>query len=74
MSIVKGSDRIIYSPESDPGWQFILLLEKAGLASDIKTPDNLPERKALRRLNNDGTGWPICKFRKRLWQRWFRPA
>lgn len=70
-----GSAKIGLLPgQPDPGWWLILLLQKMGLASDIKTPDNLPERNALRRLNNDGTGWSICKFRQRLWRRVFKTA
>ncbi len=68
-----GSARIgLLSGQPDPGWWFIVLLERIGLAWNIKTPECLPERQALLRLPNEGTGWTICKVRKRIWRRIFR--
>ncbi|MFX6040262.1 hypothetical protein ABTE96_20050, partial [Acinetobacter baumannii] len=34
----------------DPGWWLIRTLEMTGLAWNVRTPDNLPERPGLRRL------------------------
>jgi stearoyl-CoA desaturase (delta-9 desaturase) len=36
--------------EPDLGWLLIRLLEAAGLATNVNTPDNLPERAGLRRV------------------------
>jgi stearoyl-CoA desaturase (delta-9 desaturase) len=36
--------------EPDLGWLLIRMLEAAGLATDVNTPDNLPERHGLRRV------------------------
>jgi stearoyl-CoA desaturase (delta-9 desaturase) len=70
-----GSAKIGLLPgQPDPGWWFILLLERLGLASDIKTPANMPARKELVRLLNNGTGWKICEVRKMLWRRIFSAA
>lgn len=44
-----GSARIgVYPGQWDPGFAFIRLLERLGLAWDIRTPDTLPPRPALR--------------------------
>lgn len=43
-----GSARIgLYAGQVDPGWWFILMLEKLGLAWDIRTAKDLPERPEL---------------------------
>ena len=47
--------------QPDPGWWFILVLQRLGLAWDIKTPATMPARKALERLSNDDGGCPACK-------------
>jgi stearoyl-CoA desaturase (delta-9 desaturase) len=58
-----GSARIGLSEDQpDPGWWFILLLERLGLVWDIKTPQSLPVRAALVRLPNDDGGCPACRF------------
>lgn len=45
-----GSARIgLYPGQSDWGYRFIKLLERVGLASNIRTPDILPPRPTLRR-------------------------
>ena len=65
-----GSAKIGLLPgQPDPGWWFIMLLERLGLARDIKTPETMPERKELIRLPTRGTGWRVCDLRKRLWRR-----
>ncbi len=67
-----GSAKIgLLSGQPDPGWWFIKVLETLGLAWNIVTPDKLPVREELARLNEQGTGWSICRFRRRMWQDWF---
>lgn len=39
----------------DPGWWVLLALERAGLASDIVTPEMLPKRSELKRCRYDAT-------------------
>ncbi len=70
-----GSAKIGLLPgQPDPGWWFILLLERFGFASEIRTPESMPKRKELLRLPIDGTGWKVCDLRKRLWRRMFNAA
>ncbi len=70
-----GSARIGLLPgQPDPGWWLIKVLEKAGLACNLRTPQIMPRREALIRLGGEGTGWRICRFRKRLWARVFGTA
>ena len=38
----------LYPGQADWGWRFIQLLERLGLAWDIRTPETLPERESLR--------------------------
>ena len=67
-----GSAKIGLLPgQPDPGWQFIRALEWAGLAWNIQTPETMPERKELRRISDEGTGWSICLLRRRLWAQLF---
>lgn len=40
------------SGQTDPGWWALLLLRRVGLVKNIQLPENLPERKELRRVNN----------------------
>lgn len=64
-----GSARIgLNHDQPDPGWWFILALERLGLAWDIQTPATLPVRAALVRVSNDDGGCPAC----RLAMRWSR--
>ena len=45
-----GSARLgLYPGQSDWGFAFILMLERLGLAWDVRTPDRLPARAALRK-------------------------
>ena len=70
-----GSAKIGLLPgQPDPGWWFIHLLRRLNLASDIKTPETMPERKELQRLPVSGTGWRICELRKAVWRRLFGAA
>lgn len=70
-----GSAKIGLLPgQPDPGWWFIKGLAALGLARDIKTPAEMPERPALIRLGGAGTGWRICHIRKRLWAHLFGAA
>lgn len=64
-----GSARIgLCNDQPDPGWWFILALERLGLASDIKTPPNLPARAALVRLPSDAGGCPACRAAIGAWR------
>jgi fatty-acid desaturase len=46
-----GSAKLGHFPgQTDLGWSLIKLFEGLGLATNIKTPDDLPDRAALRRL------------------------
>lgn len=66
-----GSARIGLSQDQpDPGWWFILALERLGLAWAIKTPATMPARTALVRLPNDDGGCPACRAALRAWRRW----
>lgn len=47
--------------QPDPGWWMILGLQRLGLVWNIRTPDVMPERKALVRLNEDDGGCPLLK-------------
>lgn len=68
-----GSAKIGLLPgQPDPGWWFILLLERLGLVSDICTPETMPHRPNLIRVCDDGTGWSVCKMRKQIWAQVFR--
>ncbi len=42
----------LYPGQSDPGFAFILLLQRCGLAWDVKTPETLPPRPGITRV------WP----------------
>lgn len=65
-----GSARIgLNDDQPDPGWWFILLLERLGLAWSIKTPHTLPARRALVRISDDDGGCPICRFALKTWRR-----
>jgi fatty-acid desaturase len=56
-----GSARIgLDADQPDPGWWFILLLERLGLAWTIKTPATMPARGALARVSNEDGGCPAC--------------
>lgn len=47
-----GSARIgLYPGQSDPGYALIRLLEKLGLAWNVRTPDSLPPRQELRMVH-----------------------
>jgi stearoyl-CoA desaturase (delta-9 desaturase) len=70
-----GSAKIgLFPGQPDPGWWFILMLERLGFAQNIRTPETMPERKELMRLPQGGTGWKACAFRKRLWRRLMNAA
>ena len=47
--------------QPDPGYWFILGLKWMGLASNIRTPDELPQRRELIRLSEDDGGCPVLK-------------
>jgi stearoyl-CoA desaturase (delta-9 desaturase) len=38
----------LYPGQADWGWRFIQLLERLGLAWEIRTPETLPPRESLR--------------------------
>lgn len=59
-----GSARIgLYPGQIDLGFVFICLLEKLGLAWQIRTPANLPPRAGLTDVSNRRSCW--CKIRNR---------
>lgn len=61
-----GSARIGLSDDQpDPGWWFVLALERLGLAWNIKTPATIAVRSALVRLPNDDGGCPACRWAQR---------
>ena len=65
-----GSARIgLNDDQPDPGWWFILALERLGLVWDIKTPATMPVRAALERVSNDDGGCPACRWAMRVWRR-----
>ena len=64
-----GSARIgLLDGQPDPGWWFILLLQRFGLAWGIVTPPTMPARAALIRICGRGTGWSVCFWRRRIWR------
>lgn len=66
-----GSARIGLSDDQpDPGWWFIRMLERLGLAWNVQTPGTLPARPALVRLPADDGGCPACRFAIRQIRRW----
>jgi stearoyl-CoA desaturase (delta-9 desaturase) len=65
-----GSARLGLHPgEVDLGWSLIRAFERCGLAWDIVTPDQLPHRPALQRL--DRARPPGCPIARRIW--WAEP-
>jgi fatty-acid desaturase len=50
----------LFPGQSDPGWWLIKTFEALGLASNIVTPERLPHRASLRRLQQDGGACPLC--------------
>lgn len=46
----------------DFGWLLILVFRRAGLAWNIKTPDDLPHRAELRRVQNANPGCCVCRM------------
>jgi len=70
-----GSARIGLLPgQPDPGWWLINAFKKMGLAWDIVTPESMPERKTLVRVNDTGTGCWFCRRVERLLVRWLGTA
>ncbi len=70
-----GSAKIGLLPhQPDPGWWVIKALEKWGLASNIVLPETMPRRPTVERLPNSTSGCWVCRFRKRLWARFFQSA
>ena len=49
----------LFPGQVDPGWWLIKAFEAAGLASDIKLPEDLPPRKELRHLPDRPPGEPV---------------
>jgi len=55
-----GSARLgLFPGQIDLGWWLIKVFEAYGLATDIKTPADLPERPALQRLSGRDQGCPV---------------
>ncbi len=64
-----GSARIgLNDDQPDPGWWFVMALERLGLAWNIKTPATMPARPALVRVSNDDGGCPACRSVMRWWR------
>jgi stearoyl-CoA desaturase (delta-9 desaturase) len=69
-----GSARIgLDDDQPDPGWWFILLLHRLGLAWNIKTPATMPARAALMRVSDEDGGCPACGLVLRWWRRFQTP-
>jgi hypothetical protein len=69
-----GSARIgLDDDQPDPGWWFILLLHRLGLAWNIKTPATMPARAALMRVSDEDGGCPACGVVLRWWRRFQTP-
>lgn len=51
----------LFPGQADPGFWLIRTLERLGLAWDIRLPQDLPDRRELRRLNSDGGGCPLLR-------------
>lgn len=63
-----GSARIGLLPgQTDLGWVLILLFRQAGLAWNIKTPDDLPHRAELQRIENASPGCSVCAVLRFAW-------
>ena len=57
----------LFPGQIDLGWWLIKTFEAFGLATNVKTPSDLPERPELRRLAKaddavDDGGWPILRY------------
>jgi len=67
-----GSARIgLHDDQPDPGWWFIRLLEKVGLAWNLQTPRTLAPRPVLLRLPGNEGGCRATRIVLRAW-RWAR--
>lgn len=51
----------LFPGQVDPGWWLIKSFEMLGLARDIKTPADLPERKELKRVRSRDEGCPVLR-------------
>ena len=49
----------LFPGQVDPGWWLIQAFAALRLARDIKTPDDLPDRPALRRVSHTPSGCPV---------------
>ncbi len=47
--------------QPDPGWWLICGMRRLGWVWNIKTPENLPDRKSLHRLNDEDGGCPAYR-------------
>lgn len=57
-----GSARLgLYDGEWDPGWWILLGLRRIGLAWDLRTPDDLPHRSELRRIDSSGHRFSVAR-------------
>lgn len=58
-----GSARIGLDPDQpDPGWWFIMALERLGFAWNIQTPATMRSRPELIHLGQDDSGCPFCRW------------
>lgn len=52
----------LYPDQPDPGWWLIVVLKRLGLVWNVQTPETLPARPALQRLNTEHAGWAALRF------------
>jgi len=52
----------LYPDQPDPGWWLIMVLKRLGLVSNVQTPETIPPRPALLRLDTEHVGWATLKF------------
>ena len=55
----------LYPDQPDPGWWLIVVLRRLGLVWNVQTPETIPPRPALVRLNTAHVGWKALKFVRR---------
>lgn len=52
----------LYPDQPDPGWWLIAALKRLGLVWNVQTPETIPPRVALVRLNTAHVGWRALGF------------
>ena len=59
----------LYPDQPDPGWWLIVVLKRLGLVWNVQTPETIPFRAALQRLNSEHVGWRGLRFLRRFQER-----